>query len=126
MRIPQWLWPQPTGNDGFGQSHFEDLRFLWRFRGCRKRAALWRAPDDAERRHYDAHALFGRFGNHTLARAEVDGRRWIVRERDWHGWPDPPRFVFFAIEAGDRIWCGADFHHWPQAWGGLPDPFKPT
>ena len=124
MRLPQWLWPAATDDDGFGQSPFEDLRFLWRFRGCRRRASAWRAADAAERAHYDAHTLFGRFGNHTNAVTEVDSRRWVARERDWHGWPDAPHFAFFAIEAGDRIWCAADFHHWPQAWGARPDPYR--
>ena len=121
MRILLGLWPIGKHNDtaikeGVGQSLFDDLRFLWRFLGCRKRAVTWRAPDAAERKHYDTHPLFGRFGDETIAIAGDDGRRWIVRERDWHGWPDPPRYVFFAIEPDGGIWSAADFHHWPQTW----------
>ena len=121
MRVPNWLWParklsEALPQDGFGQSLFDDARFMWRFRGCRLRAASWCAPSDGERMHYDVHPLFGRFGDATTALAIVDGRTWIIRERDWHGWPDPPRFVFFALKPEGSIWCARDFHVWPQAW----------
>ena len=121
MQFPKWLWPtgkhgETVPGDGFGQSLLDDARFVWRFRACRRRAVEWRKPDDATRAFYDGHALIGRFGDGTLAVAEVDGRTWIVRERDWHGWPDPPRFVFFALEPDGRVWCARDFHVWPQAW----------
>lgn len=89
---------------------------MWRFRACRLGAADWCKPDDAERKRYDTHPLFNRFGDATTALAGVDGRTWIVRERDWHGWPDPPRYVFFALDPGGSIWCARDFHVWPQAW----------
>ena len=112
MRLPEWLWPSNSA-DGMGQSLLEDLRYVWRFQACRKRAVSWRPPDAAERAQYETHPLFGRFGDHTIAVAEIEGRRWVVRERDWHGWPDPPRYVFFAIEPDGRIWVGYDFNSWP-------------
>jgi len=116
MRVPAWLWPTDFPDDGVGQSLLEDVRYIWRFMGCWQRTIVWRAPDVAERKRYDEHPLFGRFGDDTIAIADIDGRRWIVRERLFYGWPDPPRYVFFALEAADRIWSGADFHQWPRAW----------
>ncbi|WP_420137845.1 hypothetical protein [Sphingomonas sp.] len=101
--------------DGFGQSIVDDLRYLRRFRQCRRRAVLWRTPTAADEKTIEVHPVLGRFGDATIAVAEVDGRHWIVRERDWHGWPDPPRYVFFANEQ-DGIWAAADFDGWPQAW----------
>ena len=103
-------------DDGFGQGLFADLKFWWRFRRCRRWPVDWSAPDDVQRRHWDNHPLCSRFGDATLAVAEVDGRMWLIRERDWHGWPDPPRFVFFALAPDGTIWCACDFGMWPEGW----------
>lgn len=120
----RWLqaaWRGPAlDQDGFGQSLFQDLQFFWRFLDCRKRAMVWRAPSTDERAHFDTHPLIGRFGDDTVAIASCGGRQWIVRERDWNGWPDPPRYVFFAIEPDGRVWSARDFHVWPQKWALSP------
>jgi hypothetical protein len=102
-------------SDGFGQSLADDVRFALRFRKCRRRDVVWRVPTWDEGRAFDIDPIIGRFGDITIAVAEVDGRRWLVRERDWHGWPDPPRYVFFALD-GSGIWAGADFDGWPKPW----------
>lgn len=118
MPMPAWLRQVllgPETGDGFGQSIADDLRFLHRFRACRRQPIAWREPCDVERKAIDAHPIVGCFGDWTIGIADVDGRRWIVRDRDWFGWPDPPEYVFFALE-GDTIWAGADFHNWPRAW----------
>lgn len=101
--------------DGFGQSIADDVRFARNFRQCRRCATVWRAPTPDEIRALDRDPLTGRFGDLTIGLSDVAGRRWIVRERDWHGWPDPPRFVFFAME-GSTVWAGADFDWWPRRW----------
>mgnify|MGYP001255266027 CR=1 FL=1 len=102
--------------DGFGQSLIDDVRFLWRFRSCRALPVVWRLPHQGEAASIEADPLFGRFGDCTEGVAEADGRLWVVRSRLWHGWPDPPEFVFFAREPDGSIWCARDFHTWPGAW----------
>lgn len=114
----RWLAGPKTG-DGFGQSFADDLRFLTRSRACRKRQVTWREPTAKERARWDAHPIVGRFGDVTLAVAQVDDRDWIVRENDWWGWPDPDRYPFFVMEGG-RVWAATDFNTWPCAWG--PEP----
>ncbi|SDV50615.1 hypothetical protein [Chitinasiproducens palmae] len=111
---------KPDADAGVGQTLFEDIRFLHRFRRYRMSAVVWRRPSEDERREIDSHPQFGRFGDDTIAVADRDGRRLIVRERFWHGWPDPPRFVFFAV-AGEIIWSAADFDGWPARWSALDD-----
>ena len=101
--------------DGFGQSLFEDLQFLFRFLQCRRRIVVWRRPSTNEAAIVAAHPVFGRFGDATVAVADVDGARWIVRENDFYGWPDPPRYAFFAVE-GDRITATGGFTFWVKAW----------
>jgi hypothetical protein len=114
----RWLkrwWDGPEDQDGFGQSLADDLRFWARFRTCRMRPVLWRKPTPQERAGIESHPILTRFGDDTIAVADVDGRRWIVRDRLWFGWPDPPEFAFFALD-GDSIWAAVDFNHWPSRW----------
>lgn len=109
----------PEKTEGFGQSMADDIRFVLRFRRCRRVAAHWHAPSQEDARLIEADALLGRFGDVTIAVADVAGRRWIVRERDWHGWPDPPRYVFFAQNEDRSVWVARDFDQWPRAWPSL-------
>jgi hypothetical protein len=100
---------------GFGQSLLEDLRFLTRFLRCRKMRVQWRPPSSAERLAVETHETVARFGDDTIAVAYVEGRQWIVRERDWFGWPDAPRYVLFILSDG-LIWTARDFNAWPTNW----------
>lgn len=102
--------------DGFGQSFSDDLRFAWRLRGLRRRVIDWRKPNPAEAQAIEADELLARFGDDTIAVAQIDGRYLTIRERFWSGWPDPSTYALFAREADGRIWCGADFDHWPRRW----------
>ncbi len=102
--------------DGFGQSLADDARFLLRFRAMKRRAIGWREPGKAEASEIEAHSILSQFGDATIAVAEVDGRRCIIRERLWHGWPDPPEFVFFALSSDGSIWSARDFNFWPASW----------
>lgn len=107
--------------DGFGQSIAEDIRYLLRFRRCRGIEMGWRVPTDTEAAAIEAHPILSRFGDLAVAVADVDGRHWIVREQDWHGWPDPPQYVFFAME-DDVLWAVGDFDRWPGRWLTPVDP----
>jgi hypothetical protein len=73
--------------DGFGQSLWDDARYWVRFRRCRTMQIAWRKPTWEQAREDDRHPVLGRFGSDSFAEAIVNGRRWLVRERDWYGWP---------------------------------------
>ena len=118
-RLWRWL-VGPETDDGFGQSLFDDLRYLRRFRACRAQPIAWRQPTAQQARRWEAHPIVGRFGD-LLAVATLDGRDWILRQRLWHGWPDPPEFAWFVLE-GDAIWAAADVDRWPAAWTKPADP----
>jgi len=47
---------------------------------------------------------------------ETDGLLWVAGERDWHGWPDPPRFVIVAFDAAGNVKAADDLNAWPKAW----------
>lgn len=105
---------------GFGQSLWDDARFLVRFRRCRRTRVGWSKPNWEQASADDKHPLLGCFGDKSFAEAIVNGRRWLVRERDWYGWPDPSRYVFFVMDRND-VWCAADFGHWPVSWQAPED-----
>ena len=116
-----WLWSAFTRapnipEDGFGQSLLDDVCFKVRFWRCWKTPASWRKPSREQDTEYERHPILGRFGDATVAVTVVDQRKWVVRERDWHGWPDPPRYAFFALGPDDTIWAASDFHQWPVGW----------
>lgn len=112
-------------DDVIGQSMFDDIRWTSRCRAYRCRAIVWTAPTADEEAAIVADPLLGRFGDTTVGIATIDGVRCIVRDRDWFGWPDPPRFAFMARD-GDRIIASADFHDWPCCWTPSPDAGQPT
>lgn len=126
MGILDWFRshaPVVVEPDGFGQGMIDDFRFWRHFRRYRRRTVAWRLPTDAEAAAIDGHPVLGRFGDHIVAVADVGDEHWIVRDRDWFGWPDPPEYVFFAL-TGDTIRAAVDFDGWPPRWSlpdGLPD-----
>lgn len=106
--------------DGFGQSLLADIRYARRF-GRMKRAAIdWREPSAGEEDEILADPMLGRFADDVAALGEYEDRACVVMERLWHGWPDPPRYVLFAIADG-KVWAAADFDTWPAAWSDPED-----
>lgn len=108
-----------SGEDGLGQNLAEELRWWRRFRRARRSPLSWRAPGVEENREILTHPTMKRFADAAVALAEWEGRRWIVLERDWHGWPDPERYVLFVLE-NEEVWLAWDFAQWPDAWGEPP------
>ena len=109
----RWLLGPETG-EGFGQSVLDDLLYWWRYRACRRRFVRWRQPTAAEAARWDAHPVVGRFAD-SYAVACVDGQDWVLRDRIWSGWPDPPEFAFFVLDT-EAIRVAIDFDGWPSAW----------
>lgn len=107
-------------DDGLGQGLFTEFRWWWRWLRLRRSVIHWRRATGQEEAWVTAHPQIGDFGDFTEAVAEFEGRRLIVCERIWAGWPDPPTYAVFALE-GDDIWAAWDFHEWPQAWNA---PFR--
>ncbi|MEL6978893.1 MAG: hypothetical protein AAGM38_09465 [Pseudomonadota bacterium] len=44
------------------------------------------------------------------------GELWLVGDRLWHGWPDPPEFAFWALGRDGDVRCAGDFDGWPRLW----------
>lgn len=101
--------------DGFGQSLIDDLRFVARLRRCRRKSVRWETPSWEEARAWDNHPIVGRFGDMTIAIAVIEGRRCVLRDRDWFGWPDPPQYAVFILD-GEDIWAAGDMNALPRGW----------
>lgn len=97
-----------------------DARWRIGFRRRRRLEAALRKPSPEERKRWDADP---RFEPHTDGiewlgeRGGETGREtWLIGERLWHGWPDPPQWAFWALDETGAVVCAADFDDWPSAW----------
>jgi hypothetical protein len=51
--------------------------------------------------------------------AESDGRRLLIIQHDWRGFPDPPEWALHVVEdERGQATCLGCFDYWPQAWSG--------
>lgn len=41
---------------------------------------------------------------------------WLAGERDWWGWPDPPRYFLVGFAQTGEMVAGTDFADWPKRW----------
>lgn len=102
--------------DGLGQSWLTDLLWWAGFMRRRRIAVAWQTPDAAAWALWRSDPRLDGFGDLVYAVARPAPERWLVVERDWFGWPDPPRFAFFALGSGGSIVCAQDFNVWPARW----------
>jgi hypothetical protein len=84
----------------------------WKLRG---KDVQWREVRVADLPAHAAHA-FKELGVDPEVSVETDGLLWVAGERDWHGWPDPPRFVIVGFDAAGMIKAADDLDAWPQRW----------
>lgn len=80
----------------------------------------WRTPPWEEARRWSDDPRFEPYAEWCEWVAEPETKRgretWLVFSRAWHGYPDPPEFAFFAMDAAGTVICAADFDWWPMAW----------
>lgn len=47
----------------------------------------------------------------------IDGAvTWLAAERDYFGWPDPPRYVVVGFGAHGEVIAATDLYQWPPCW----------
>jgi hypothetical protein len=80
------------------------------------RAVVWRTPTATEQKTFDAHRTLKTYAEFLVAAVEVDDESWILMERAWHGFPDPPRWIVIAFGPDGQMICGGDFDHIPTNW----------
>lgn len=85
----------------------------WKLRG---RQVEWRETRAADLPAHAAHAFKEQLGVEPEVSVEADGLLWVAGERDWHGWPDPPRFVIVGFDPAGKVQAADDLHAWPGKW----------
>lgn len=80
------------------------------------RTVVWRQPTDVEQKSFEGHRTLKIYAEFLVAAADVSDESWILMERVWHGWPDPPRWIFIAFDPQGREICAGDFDHIPANW----------
>lgn len=92
---------------GFGRRKRIAARFR---RLCRPAMTRW-SCDPRFEPHVDAVVMAARPG-----RGPFDGELWLIGDRIWSGWPDPPEFAFWALGRDGAVRCAWDYDGWPAAW----------
>ena len=88
-------------------------------------AADWRIPSQIEQDVFSAHRRLSKLADFLIAAADVGEESWILLERVWAGFPDPPPFAFYAFKPDGQMICAADLNQPSPLWR-LPEgvPFK--
>lgn len=98
---------------------------------CAKRPTVFRVPTREDQAYYDRsgpcparhlNLPIGAYFDTVEGLADVDGRIWVMGENIWCGFPDPPPYAFFALDADGAVWAGRNFDAWPQQWRLEPQP----
>ena len=47
---------------------------------------------------------------------DIEDELWLLIERVWNGFPDPPKYAFLAFDLGGALMIAKDFDHLPTGW----------
>jgi hypothetical protein len=100
--------------DPFNRGFFVLNAHMLRALRLRTREVKW-----GEARDLPAHAVSAfknKLGVVPEVSAETDGLLWVAGGRDWHGFPDPPRFVIVGFDADGKVRAADDLNAWPRLW----------
>ena len=79
----------------------------------------WRPPTISDKSRFGAFA--DAFADVFHAIAESAGEVWLLYERDWFGFPDPPRYVVVALSADGAVIAADELNTLPRAWTFPPN-----
>ena len=94
----------------------------WRgFRVRAKRATVWRQANPEEHSWFKAQPELETLGDFLLLAPDIKDELWLLIERVWNGFPDPPEYAFLAFDLDGQLIIAKDFDHLPRTWT-LPEP----
>lgn len=121
--IAMWLLDKTPANphreldrDAFGRSGFLTMLHMLRAWKLRGQEVDWRELSTGEREAPLAKLFDESLGVVPEVIIESDGLTWLAGERDWHGWPDPPRFVVVGFDGQGKVKAADDIGAWPKRW----------
>ncbi|MEO9969298.1 MAG: hypothetical protein ABJG15_05635 [Hyphomonadaceae bacterium] len=92
-----------------------------RFRSRAKRKTKWRNATPEEHAWLKAQPDLDPLGDFLCLAPKIDDELWLLIERVWNGFPDPPKFAFVAYDKDLNLIVAKDFQHCPSRWS-LPEP----
>jgi len=84
------------------------------------RAAAWRQANPDEHSWLKSQTELEQFGDFLFLTSNIEDELWLLIERTWHGFPDPPQYAFFAFGLDHRLIVAKDLDDLPTAWA-MPD-----
>ena len=111
----------PTKPLSLKLSLLRGVRYWGGFRMRAKRATAWQQASPAELEWLKGQPVLERLGDFLFLAPTVEDELWLLVERTWNGFPDPPKFAFLAYDLGDELILAKDFYHLPARWT-LPEP----
>ena len=81
----------------------------------KKRSITWRSAEPAEYEWFKTQPNIEALGDFLYVAPDEDDL-WLLIERTWHGWPDPPRFACLAFDVSGKLIVGGDFEVVPATW----------
>ena len=98
---------------------WQTLTDLPKVRKRRLRQTEWARPNDEEIRRYGMYADNRADFFHGIA--HVGEATWLIYERAWAGYPDPPLYVCVFLAADDTVIAASDCNTLPSKWVFLTD-----
>ena len=93
----------------------------WRgFRVRAKRATVWRQASPEEHAWLKTQPELETLGDFLWLAPDIEDELWLLIERVWNGFPDPPKYAFLAFDLGGALMIAKDFDHLSTGWT-LPD-----
>jgi len=96
--------------------HGRKLKCGRAFRARKKRQVAWRNATPQERDWLKGQPELEPLGDFLLLAPSVEDELWLLIERIWNGWPDPPMYAFLAYDQDYRLILGKDFDVLPRTW----------
>ena len=94
----------------------------WReFHVRAKRVAAWRQANPEEHAWLKTQPELEALGDFLFLAPGIEDELWLLIERIWNGFPDPPEYAFLAYDLGGGLIIAKDFDYLPRAWT-LPKP----
>ena len=90
-------------------------------RKCKRRKTVWRKATPEDYKWFQAQPQIEELGDFLFLATDTEDELWLLIERFWNGWPDPPLYAFLVFDLEGNLIAGGDFHRLPSAWT-LPEP----
>jgi len=77
---------------------------------------VWRKAVPEEYDWLKAQPKIEELGDFLYLAPAIEGELWLLIERTYHGFPDPPAYAFLAFDKQGKLLAGGDFNHVPEGW----------